>query len=111
MQIEQANQLIEAQLLFIRTFSSQLPFKPAISSLLLTTAPKFDVTPQKEGSLPSYLHRQLFFTPQPVAGVSVEGKTAIVTGSNCGVGLECSRQLLDLGITTLVLAVRSQVRG
>ncbi|KAK8112008.1 Short chain dehydrogenase sol3 [Apiospora kogelbergensis] len=70
-----------------------------------------EVTPQKEGSIPSYLHRQLFFTPKPVAGVSLEGKTAIVTGSNCGVGLECSRQLLDLGITKLILAVRSQARG
>ncbi|KAK7943384.1 uncharacterized protein PG986_012497 [Apiospora aurea] len=74
-------------------------------------APEFDVNPQKEGSVPSYLYRQLFFTPQKVAGVSLEGKTAIVTGSNCGVGLECSRQLLDLGISRLILAVRSQERG
>ncbi|KAK7994324.1 Short chain dehydrogenase [Apiospora marii] len=74
-------------------------------------APNFDVTPQKEGSVPSYLYRQLFFTPQQVAGVSLEGKTAIVTGSNCGVGLECSRQLLDLGISRLILAVRSRERG
>lgn len=74
-------------------------------------AQDFDVSPQKEGSIPSYLYRQLFFTPREVKDVNLEGKTAIVTGSNCGVGLECSRQLLDLGISKLILAVRSQTRG
>ncbi|RYP01054.1 hypothetical protein DL763_000475 [Monosporascus cannonballus] len=71
----------------------------------------FDISPQKEGSIPSYLYRQLFFTPREVTNVNLEGKTAIVTGSNCGVGLECCRQLLDLGISKLILAVRSQTRG
>ena len=71
----------------------------------------FDISPQKEGSILSYLNRQLFFTPREVENVGVVGKTAIVTGSNCGVGLECSRQLLDLGISKLILAVRSQTRG
>lgn len=74
-------------------------------------AQDFDISPAKEGSILSYLHRQLFFTPREVKNVSLEGKTAIVTGSNCGVGLECSRQLLDLGISKLILAVRSQARG
>ncbi|KAK6205732.1 hypothetical protein LQW54_008312 [Pestalotiopsis sp. IQ-011] len=32
-------------------------------------------------------------------------------GSDCGVGLEISRQLLDLGISTLVLAVRDEGKG
>jgi NAD(P)-dependent dehydrogenase (short-subunit alcohol dehydrogenase family) len=31
-----------------------------------------------------------------VQGVSLAGKTALVTGSNTGVGLETSRQLLEL---------------
>lgn len=43
--------------------------------------------------------------------MSLKGKTAIVTGSNCGIGLECCRQFIGLGISRLILAVRSQERG
>ncbi|KAK9423374.1 hypothetical protein SUNI508_04268 [Seiridium unicorne] len=38
-------------------------------------------------------------------------KTAIVTGSNTGIGLECARQLLDLGLSKLILAVRNEDKG
>ncbi|KAI1810577.1 NAD(P)-binding protein [Poronia punctata] len=31
------------------------------------------------------------------------GKTAVVTGANSGIGLECSRQLLDLGLSKLII--------
>ncbi|KAK8098943.1 uncharacterized protein PG998_012184 [Apiospora kogelbergensis] len=72
----------------------------------------FDVAPQKEASITSYLHSQIFFTLQPVVDTRrLEGKTAIVTGSSCSIGLYYSRQLLDLGITMLILAVRSRARG
>ncbi|KAI9157951.1 putative short-chain dehydrogenase/reductase family protein [Paramyrothecium foliicola] len=39
------------------------------------------------------------------------GKTAIITGSNGGLGFEASRQLLQLGLQHLIMAVRSQGRG
>ncbi|KAI0460521.1 hypothetical protein F5B21DRAFT_452179 [Xylaria acuta] len=39
------------------------------------------------------------------------GKTAIVTGSNSGIGLECARQFLDRGLSKLILAVRDERRG
>ncbi|KAI1125041.1 retinol dehydrogenase 12 [Nemania abortiva] len=39
------------------------------------------------------------------------GKTAIVTGSNSGIGLECARQLLDKGLSKLILAVRDEGKG
>ncbi|KAI8628721.1 retinol dehydrogenase 12 [Xylariaceae sp. FL1651] len=39
------------------------------------------------------------------------GKTAIVTGSNTGIGLECARQLLDRGLSKLILAVRDESKG
>ena len=74
-------------------------------------APQFDVTPEKEGSVPSFFYRQLTYTPSPVTGVSLAGKTAIVTGSNTGVGLETSRQLLELGVSKLILAVRNEEKG
>ncbi|CAG9942775.1 unnamed protein product [Clonostachys rosea f. rosea IK726] len=41
----------------------------------------------------------------------VTGKCAIVTGSNSGLGLESSKQLLSLGLSHLVMAVRSLERG
>ena len=40
----------------------------------------------------------------------MEGKRAIVTGSNVGLGLETSRQLLDLGVK-VILAVRDESKG
>ncbi|KAL7625719.1 hypothetical protein AAE478_004942 [Parahypoxylon ruwenzoriense] len=74
-------------------------------------AETFDVSPEKEASILNFFYRQLIRTPAEVQGVSVEGKTFIVTGSNVGVGLECSRKLLDLGITRLILAVRNESKG
>lgn len=74
-------------------------------------AAKFEVSPEKEASFLNFFHRQLTFTPAPVRGVDLSGQTAIVTGSNGGVGLECGRQLLDLGLGKLILAVRDEAKG
>ncbi|KAI1095722.1 retinol dehydrogenase 12 [Rostrohypoxylon terebratum] len=75
--------------------------------------PNFDVTPEKRATQLAFMKRQLFVKP-PVATrreVDLYGKTAIVTGSNTGIGLECARQLLELGLSRLILAVRSQPKG
>ncbi|KAI1277675.1 hypothetical protein F5Y07DRAFT_362560 [Xylaria sp. FL0933] len=50
------------------------------------------------------------FSAPALAGDLV-GKTAIVTGSNSGIGLECARQLLDRGLSKLILAVRDEKKG
>ncbi|UKZ93570.1 uncharacterized protein TrAFT101_008480 [Trichoderma asperellum] len=42
---------------------------------------------------------------------SVQGKCAIITGSNTGLGFESARQLLALGLSHLVMAVRSLEKG
>lgn len=75
--------------------------------------PKFDVTPEKRATLLAFVKRQLFVTPTlPTRDqYDLSGKTAIVTGANSGIGLECSRQLLDLGLSRLIIAVRSPSRG
>ncbi|KAI3317933.1 NAD(P)-binding protein [Xylariaceae sp. AK1471] len=75
--------------------------------------PGFDVASEKRATQLAFLKRQLFVTPPAVtrANANVEGKTAIVTGSNSGIGLEVARQLLDLGIGRLILAVRSETKG
>lgn len=65
-----------------------------------------------ESGIPGFLYRQWFKTRQPIpAGTNLAGQTAIITGSNVGLGLEASRQLLDLGLSTLIVAVRSQTKG
>ncbi|KAH8698920.1 hypothetical protein BGW36DRAFT_396553 [Talaromyces proteolyticus] len=72
---------------------------------------KFDISPEKQASVPRFFYQQLTFTPAEVRDVSLQGKTAIVTGSNTGVGFETSRQLLDLGVSKLILAVRNEDKG
>ncbi|ENH63316.1 WW domain-containing oxidoreductase [Fusarium oxysporum f. sp. cubense race 1] len=41
----------------------------------------------------------------------VEGGTAIITGSNTGLGFEASKQLLSLGLSHLIMGVRSIEKG
>lgn len=43
--------------------------------------------------------------------LDLNGKTAVVTGSNVGLGLECAKHLLSHNLTHLILAVRSQSKG
>ncbi|KAI5925080.1 hypothetical protein F4810DRAFT_708884 [Camillea tinctor] len=55
------------------------------------TPAQFDVIPEKQTGFSR-------FTP-------------LVVGSNCGVGLETSRQLLNLGVRKLILAVHNEEKG
>lgn len=74
-------------------------------------APEFDITPEKQSSLLHFWHQQITFKPAVVRDVDLQGHTAIVTGSNSGVGFQTSRQLLDLGLSKLILAVRDEEKG
>ncbi|KAI1123018.1 NAD(P)-binding protein [Nemania abortiva] len=73
----------------------------------------FDITPEKEASISNFLYRQLFVHPSPTPAHSVKLNecTAIVTGANSGLGLECCRKLLGLGLRRLVMAVRDESKG
>ncbi|RYP68437.1 hypothetical protein DL771_006701 [Monosporascus sp. 5C6A] len=73
-------------------------------------APTFSNVEERAGLL-SFLNRQFFEKPTLPQNVHLDGKTAIVTGSNSGIGLECARQLLDLGTSKLIIAVRDESRG
>ncbi|KAH9994171.1 NAD(P)-binding protein [Xylariaceae sp. FL0662B] len=75
--------------------------------------PNFDISPEKEARQSSFLYRQLLITPPEISPqeVDLNGKTAIVTGANIGLGLACCRQLLGLNITKLILAVRDESKG
>jgi NAD(P)-dependent dehydrogenase (short-subunit alcohol dehydrogenase family) len=63
-----------------------------------------------QGSLFKKTHFQTKPRPPPPS-TTLTGKTGIVTGSNIGIGLECTRQLLDLGLSTVIMAVRSVEKG
>ncbi|KAF4125699.1 Short-chain dehydrogenase [Geosmithia morbida] len=78
-------------------------------------APKFTLAQaQKQAGRCAWAHRQFIGKTPPISKENasrVVGKTAIVTGSNSGLGLETSRQLLDLGVARLILAVRTVSKG
>ncbi|KAJ7250194.1 hypothetical protein B0H12DRAFT_1324321 [Mycena haematopus] len=71
-----------------------------------------DLPPSKVPFSTVFFRNQFRAKPQwPAPGTSLAGQTAIVTGSNTGLGFEASMQLLGLGLSRLVLAVRSTERG
>ncbi|KAH8887987.1 NAD(P)-binding protein [Thozetella sp. PMI_491] len=56
--------------------------------------------------------KQFFHSiPEVPADISLSRQTALVTGSNCGLGLSAARQFLELGLSRLIMGVRSQERG
>lgn len=56
--------------------------------------------------------RQMFTNiPQLPEGLDLSGKTALITGSNVGLGLECARHFLKLRLSKLIMAVRSLEKG
>lgn len=66
-----------------------------------------------EGTQSHFFYRQLLVTPKAAdpQQIKLQGQTGIVTGSNVGLGLEASRQLLGLGLSHLILAVRDEAKG
>ncbi|KAK8139362.1 retinol dehydrogenase 12 [Apiospora sp. TS-2023a] len=76
-------------------------------------ADTFDISPEKEGGMNQFLCRQFCETPKAVRPdeVDLRGKTALVTGCNGGIGLECCRQLRSLGLSKLIMAVRDEAKG
>jgi NAD(P)-dependent dehydrogenase (short-subunit alcohol dehydrogenase family) len=44
-------------------------------------------------------------------GLNLMGRTAIVTGANTGLGYEASRQLILLGVSRLIITVRTKEKG
>lgn len=54
-----------------------------------------------------FLYRQLTFKPKPIPpSIRLEGKTAIITGANVGLGLEAAKELAAHGLTRLIIAAR-----
>lgn len=64
-----------------------------------------------EATLFGFVWRQFTKPKSLPADISLTDQVAIVTGSNIGLGLAASRQLLELGLSHLIIAVRSQAKG
>ncbi|KAK4565978.1 hypothetical protein LTR86_003827 [Recurvomyces mirabilis] len=47
----------------------------------------------------------------PPKNLTFNGQTAVITGSNVGIGLECARVMVEHHISFLILAVRSKEKG
>ncbi|TPX17510.1 uncharacterized protein E0L32_003153 [Thyridium curvatum] len=60
----------------------------------------------------TFLKHQFRPHNQPsLAKLFLHHRVAVVTGANSGIGLECARLLLSLGLSRLILAVRSREAG
>jgi len=76
--------------------------------------PSKDMAPLLENFGPVFFQNQFrtkIELPTKEMYPNVKGKCAIVTGSNTGLGFESARQLLSLGLSHLVMGVRSPERG
>ena len=62
------------------------------------------------GFLTTLLHSQLFVTP-PYPTHDFTGQTAIVTGSNVGLGYEAAKHIARLNCKRLIIAVRNLEKG
>ncbi|CAH0043536.1 unnamed protein product [Clonostachys solani] len=77
-------------------------------------APNFDITPEQQAGQLHFFKSQVFETMIPVLtgkDADLSGQTAIITGGNIGVGFEAGRQLLDAGLSKIILAVRNEESG
>ncbi|KAH8903220.1 retinol dehydrogenase 12 [Coniochaeta sp. PMI_546] len=65
-----------------------------------------------EASFLGFLGRQFLTHPKPIPpSLNLAGQTAMVTGANVGLGLECLRTFLELGLSHAILAVRNRSKG
>ena len=58
-----------------------------------------------------FMYRQAMVHPQPPPPQNLSGQTVLVTGSNVGIGLEATRQLMGFKATRVIMAVRTMSKG
>ncbi|VUC25192.1 unnamed protein product [Clonostachys rosea] len=69
-------------------------------------------SPEQFAKFTHFLLRQ-FSNVRPLAkeDINLSGRTFIVTGANAGIGFEVSKQLLDLGLSKLIIACRNETKA
>lgn len=66
----------------------------------------------RKNTMPHQIYRQFFWPPPSLpASLDLSGKTAFISGSNTGLGFEAARLLLDRGLSTLIMGVRTLSKG
>jgi NAD(P)-dependent dehydrogenase (short-subunit alcohol dehydrogenase family) len=76
------------------------------------TTGSLSLTPDNYTFLKIFTKHQIRPNPKPpLESNSVAEQTAIITGGNGGIGLECGRLLLSLQLSHLILTVRSLQKG
>jgi NAD(P)-dependent dehydrogenase (short-subunit alcohol dehydrogenase family) len=79
---------------------------------MATPTGSLSLTPETYTFSKVFIKHQIRPNPKPpLESNTVAGQTAIITGGNAGLGLECSKILLSLHLSHLILAVRSIQRG
>ncbi|KAK5559272.1 hypothetical protein LTR46_002314 [Exophiala xenobiotica] len=76
--------------------------------------PSKDMPPFPENFAPIFFQNQFrtkIELPTKSKYPNVQGQCAIITGSNTGLGFEAAHQLLTLGLSRLIMGVRSTTRG
>ncbi|RYP51841.1 hypothetical protein DL768_002917 [Monosporascus sp. mg162] len=64
------------------------------------------------GTFAGFFYRQLTIKPKPLpTSIRLDGKTAIITGANAGLGLEAAKELVAHGLARIILAVRTASKG
>ena len=59
----------------------------------------------------SFMYRQAMVHPPAPPPRDLSGQTILVTGSNVGIGLEATRQLMSFKVSRVIMAVRSLAKG
>lgn len=91
-----------------------MPHHHKKANALQQTVPSKDMDPLPDNFAPVFFRNQFrtkIELPTKALYPNVVGQRAIITGANAGLGLEAARQLLALGLSHLVMAVRSPARG
>lgn len=64
------------------------------------------------GGFLGFCYRQLTIKPKALpTNISLDGKTALITGANSGLGLEAARELVAHKLSRLIIAVRDVSKG
>lgn len=95
----------------VADLNNQVPASYNLSEQLAIMSRKRKSQASFEATALGFLRRRFTRSRSLPAGVQLTGQVAIVTGSNIGLGLEASRQLLQLGLSHLIMGIRSQVKG
>ncbi|KAL1889750.1 hypothetical protein Sste5346_008738 [Sporothrix stenoceras] len=78
----------------------------------MTSSVSLEMPPRTTGFGLLTLDSQFLYRAKyPPKSTNLNGQTGIITGASTGIGLESCHQFLGLGLSRLILAVRSQKKG